>query len=193
MSEAADSPPLARAFRPRSLAAIKRARENRVERIDPHLSLEVDENCMQPSQSDGSGQRPRRRRLLQHRQKVNKDTEAPDAEIRSDAKLDSDRKGSVTSALLDVDVLSAQEVALLLRMSVDSVRRIDYSALPHTGRNGAGRNALYLREDVLEYLRNLISAEKEAHSSNMNSEVIENQIDQISDGVRRRPSKGSTL
>lgn len=181
MSAATDSQRNGAAARRRSVRAVRQARQNREEGIDPHASLQLDENCGQSSHSSSSERRPKRRRLPQHRH-LGSDgsTIAGSAEEPDEQNLNAHTS--------DADVLTVDEVASLLKMSVDSVRRIDFTALPHTGRRGAGRNALYLRENVLQYLRTVTMAEIEARSSNMNSEATENQIDRISDGVRRRPS-----
>ena len=54
-------------------------------------------------------------------------------------------------SLLDWDILDINDVASLLRCSVDTVRRIPREELPAC--EGPGRPKLYLREDILTYLR----------------------------------------
>jgi hypothetical protein len=58
------------------------------------------------------------------------------------------RLGPVTG-----DVLSVVEVAAMLLCSIDSVRRIPDASLP--SRVGPGKCVLYLREDVLRFVRSL--------------------------------------
>lgn len=49
------------------------------------------------------------------------------------------------------DVLFVEDVAQMLRCSVDQVRRIPRSDLP--AYEGPGKHLLYLREDVIRYVR----------------------------------------
>lgn len=51
----------------------------------------------------------------------------------------------------DADILTVEGVAKLLHCSVDKVRRIPKSALP--ARRSVGKHVLYLRSEVLEYVR----------------------------------------
>ena len=51
------------------------------------------------------------------------------------------------------DVLGIVEVAAMLRCSIDTVRRISDAALP--SRVGPGKCVLYLREDVLRFVKSL--------------------------------------
>ncbi len=51
----------------------------------------------------------------------------------------------------DPEVLTVEQVAGILRCSVDQARRIPRTELP--GYDGPGRYVLYFREDVLRYLR----------------------------------------
>jgi hypothetical protein len=57
----------------------------------------------------------------------------------------------------DRDILFIENVASMLGCSVDHVRRIERSKLPAS--RGVGRRLLYLREDVLRYVR----SHREAH------------------------------
>jgi hypothetical protein len=58
-----------------------------------------------------------------------------------------------TPVRLDPDILTVEEVALILRCKVDTARRIPRDQLP--AHPGPGRHRLYLREDVLAYVRRL--------------------------------------
>lgn len=58
----------------------------------------------------------------------------------------------------DVDVLTAEETALLLRCSLDSNRRLSREELP--ARVGPGGQLLYLHDDILDYLRGAPGIEK---------------------------------
>jgi hypothetical protein len=51
---------------------------------------------------------------------------------------------------LDTDVLGIAEVALMMRCSVDTVRRIPHDELPVYR---VGRENLYFREDVVRFVR----------------------------------------
>ena len=51
---------------------------------------------------------------------------------------------------IDDDVLTVEDVSILLRCAVDTVRRIPLEALPVYR---AGKCNLYLREEVVRYLR----------------------------------------
>ena len=51
----------------------------------------------------------------------------------------------------DVDVLVIEDVARLLRCSVDTLRRVPKDELPVY--RGPGRKHLYLREDVIRFVR----------------------------------------
>ena len=53
--------------------------------------------------------------------------------------------------LIDPDVLTIEDVALLFRCSVDTARRIPKDELPVY--RGPGRSRLYLREDLITYLK----------------------------------------
>jgi hypothetical protein len=53
----------------------------------------------------------------------------------------------------DPDVLVVEDVARIVRCTVDSARRIPRDQLP--AHPGPGRRQLYLREDVLAYVRSL--------------------------------------
>ena len=55
--------------------------------------------------------------------------------------------------LIDRDILDIQDVASLLRCSVDTVRRIPKNELPAI--KVKGRKKIYLREDLMEYIRAL--------------------------------------
>jgi len=82
-------------------------------------------------------------------------------------------------------VLTVYEVARLLRMNVDSVRRIDRSVLPYM-HGGAGKWALYVLEDVMAYVRRC----SRLQSPNKNSHGGPDQLDLIADSVRGRFRNG---
>ena len=55
-----------------------------------------------------------------------------------------------TKRALDPDILTIEELAEVLRCSVDTLRRVSLSELPAYR---VGRHNLYLREDVIRFLR----------------------------------------
>ncbi|WP_407059719.1 helix-turn-helix domain-containing protein [Brevundimonas bacteroides] len=73
--------------------------------------------------------------------------------LRSTPAAHSARVRSRRIAWHDDDVLTLTEVARILRCEEDTVRRIPRPKLP--ARRGPGKWLLYLREDVLAYVRNL--------------------------------------
>lgn len=85
-------------------------------------------------------------------------------------------------------VMTVVEVARLLRMNVDTVRRIDRSELAPAV-TGVGKWALYLLEDVLAYVRRLAQAE----SRELNFKGRRELIDQIAGSARGRSRKGTSL
>ena len=84
-------------------------------------------------------------------------------------------------------VLTVFDVARLLRMNVDGVRRIDRSELSYLDR-GAGKWALYLREDVLEYVR------RRAHEQSRELDFKDRQrlVGEIVGSARGRSRKGTS-
>lgn len=59
---------------------------------------------------------------------------------------------TVVAPFPDPEILTVEEVAAILRCSVDQARRIPRTELP--AYVGPGKFVLYFREDVLRYLRN---------------------------------------
>ncbi len=59
--------------------------------------------------------------------------------------------GSTPRYHSDAEILSIENVAQILNCSVDRVRRISRKELP--ARSGPGRGLLYLREDLISYVK----------------------------------------
>ena len=176
--------------RRRDIATARRALEqNRRDGADLHTSPKVGKNSDQKT-ANGS-RRPGRLKLKlpkKLKSKLAANANRPDAQTQKRTH----EEGVAHSETMDPDIWTVEDVAKRLRMSVDSVRRIDFSLLPHTGRAGVGRHTLYMRENVLRYIRQLTNAEIEARNANLNSQALENQIDTVADDVRGRSSEGST-
>lgn len=68
-------------------------------------------------------------------------------EWRSEAEVSS----AAPPEVIDQDILTVDQVAKLLRCSVDTVRRIPREELP--AYQGPGKWVLYLRADLIQYLR----------------------------------------
>lgn len=66
----------------------------------------------------------------------------------------------------DADVLTAEGVAKLLHCTIDAVMRIPDAALP--AHRGPGKHLLYLRDEVIEYVRRRARSEA--------SDVIEGRL-----------------
>lgn len=64
-----------------------------------------------------------------------------------------ERREQVSRAAADRDILVVEDVARILRCTVDTARRIPPDQLRRI--TGPGRHRLYLREDVLAYVRSL--------------------------------------
>jgi hypothetical protein len=84
-------------------------------------------------------------------------------------------------------VMTVFDVARLLRMNFDSVRRIDRSELPYLDR-GAGKWTLYLREDVLEYVRR--RAHEQSHELDFKGR--RQVIGEVLGSARGRSRKGTS-
>ena len=87
--------------------------------------------------------------------------------------------------LLDPDILDIEDVARLLRCAVDTVRRIPKSELPVC--DGPGKRHLYLREDIILYLRRRRSKGVDTDRVTFGLRTGRVKID--ADSVRGRPSK----
>lgn len=84
-------------------------------------------------------------------------------------------------------VLTVYEVSRLLRMSVDSVRRIDRALLPCMTR-GAGRWALYALSDVLAY----VCKAARSQGSELDIKGRQQLIGEILGSARGRSRKGTS-
>ncbi len=85
-------------------------------------------------------------------------------------------------------VMTVFDVARLLRMNVDSVRRIDRSELS-PAKHGVGKWGLYLLEDVLDYVR------RRAHEQpgKLDTKARRQVIDDVIGSARGRSRKGTSL
>ena len=64
--------------------------------------------------------------------------------------------------LNDPDILEIEDVARILRCSVDKVRRIPKTEL--VARTGPGKKLLYHRADILDYFKNLPLVGNQSHN-----------------------------
>lgn len=71
----------------------------------------------------------------------------------------SQKPKTYTEASIDREILGIENVAHILRCSVDKARRISRHELP--ARKGPGKALLYLRSDVLDFVRNLPTTDNE--------------------------------
>lgn len=76
------------------------------------------------------------------------------------------------SGLMDDDVLTIEEVSILLRCAVDTVRRIPREELPIYR---VGRENLYLREEIIRYVR----------SRRVRSVSVDHLLDDVLSGLER--------
>lgn len=86
-----------------------------------------------------------------------------------------------TARRIDTEVLAIEGVADYLHCSVQVVRNIPVSELPRS--NGPGKRLLYLRDDVIDYVRR---HQTQALPVDKNSRSLDEQIDSEADNVRRR-------
>lgn len=83
---------------------------------------------------------------------------------------------------IDHDILTVIDVAALLHCSEDKVRRIDPTLLPVYR---VGRYNLYLREDVISYIRRHCRV-RCGDLEQIVSEIEDDLLDSAPDGVRER-------
>ena len=86
---------------------------------------------------------------------------------------------------MDSDILSIEEVSDLIRCAVDTVRRIPRDRLPVYR---PGKRNLYLREDVIRYVRSCRVQDRaiEELVSEVEREVLDSTRDDVRERSRRR-------
>lgn len=106
--------------------------------------------------------------------------------IRSRHQAKRQRQGKELTRL--DDVMTVEGVARFLHCSVQSVRNVPVTDLPK--RRGPGRRILYLREDVIAYLRRSQKPARDADKllSDIESELLESPPDS---GRGRSQKKGT--
>ena len=86
---------------------------------------------------------------------------------------------------IDTDVLSIHGVARLLFCSLQAVRNIPADELPRY--IGPGRSRLYLREDVMRYLKGV--RRRTPAADDLMREIVGRGVDSISDSGRKHCKK----
>lgn len=81
----------------------------------------------------------------------------------------------------DTEVMALEGVSRFLKCSVQAVRNIPANELPRTRK--PGRRLLFLREDVIAYVRR---HQTQGTAADKNSQCLDDQIDSVADNVRRR-------
>ena len=84
---------------------------------------------------------------------------------------------------LDPDFLTIEDVSLLLRCSPDTVYRIHRDELP---RGRPGKHNIYLRDDVIRYVRLHCRVEPRPEVDELLSEIEADLLESPTDGVRER-------
>ena len=94
-------------------------------------------------------------------------------------------KQSADTRSVDLDILSIEEVSRLIRCAVDTVRRIPRDRLPVYR---PGKRNLYLREDVIRYVRSCRVQDRaiEELVSEVEREVLDSTRDDVRERSRRR-------
>lgn len=89
---------------------------------------------------------------------------------------------------ISADILVIEEVAELLRCSVDTLRRIPKQDLPVYA--GPGRKQLYLREDIIRYLkgRRIIRPDVDRLVAEIEQSVLMSTPDSARERSQRRAS-----
>ncbi len=85
--------------------------------------------------------------------------------------------------LLDPDILTVNDLARLLRCSPDKVYRIKHDQLPVSR---PGKCNIYLRDDVIRYLRVHCRVKPRPGIDQLVSEIEADLLDFPTDGVRER-------
>jgi hypothetical protein len=96
--------------------------------------------------------------------------------------------GSIAVIQIDPDILVLEEAAAILRCTPDKLRRVPRDELPSYP--GPGRRRLYLREDVLAYVRSLGRATPNAELllNGAVAHVLGSRADRGRERQRRRTS-----
>jgi hypothetical protein len=101
-----------------------------------------------------------------------------------------ERNRKIAHINADPEVLVIEDVARMLRCAIDTAKRIPRNELPSC--RSPGRRVLYLRSDVLNYLRSrrasAIGANADLLMRDITAEALESRVDRVRERSRRRTS-----